>query len=83
MYLDNCNCTYTTSDGKHVGVSISALMKIICEIPETPKLFTMPIEIIRSDIMPKNYILLSNDVADALEKAMLAQKGASDERRSD
>ena len=70
MFLDNCNCTYATSGGEKVGVSISALMKVIVEMPETPKLFTMPIEIIKSDILPKNYIVLSKDVANALEQAM-------------
>ena len=70
MYLDNCNCTYTASDGKKYGVSISALTKLISETPKTPKLFTMPIEIIKSQYLPENYIVLSNSVAEALEQAL-------------
>lgn len=38
-----------------------------------PKLFTMPIEIFRHKLLPENYIILSNDVADALEEAMKKQ----------
>ena len=75
MYLDNCNCTYSASSGENYRVSVSALIKVLSEIPETPKLFTMPIEIIRSPLLPENYIILSNKVADALEKALADAKG--------
>jgi len=73
MFLDNCNCAYTTSGGDKAGVSISALIKLMTELPEAPKLFTMPIEIFRHKLLPENYIILSNDVADALEEAMKKQ----------
>ena len=53
-------------------VSISALMNLITEMPETPRLFTMPIEIIKSSVLPENYILVSSSVADALDEAMKA-----------
>ena len=74
MFLDNCNCAYTTSKGEKVGVSISALTKLMTELPEVPKLFTMPIEIFRHPLLPKNYIMLSNTVADAFEKAIEEHK---------
>lgn len=70
MVLDNCNCTYTTNGGEKTGVSISALIKLMSELPKIPKLFTMPIEIIRSPHLPENYIILSNSVAEALEQAL-------------
>lgn len=70
MFLDNCNCAYTTSNGEKASISISALIKIMSELPKTPKLFTMPIEIIKSSFLPENYIILSNSVAEAVEQAL-------------
>ena len=70
MYLDTCNCTFTTSGGENVGVSISALMKIITELPEVPKLFSLNIKLFRNSILPENFIILSDTVANALEEAI-------------
>ena len=69
-FLDNCNCTYTSKSAEQSKVSIAALTKIMSEMPEIPKIFTMPIEISRSPLLPKNYIVISNSVADALEQAI-------------
>ena len=73
MFLDNCNCAYTTGNDKRVAISVTALLKIINELPEPPKLFTIPIEIVKSPLLPENYIILSSSVAEALEQALKRQ----------
>lgn len=67
---NNCNCAYTTSNGTDVQVDIAALMKVMADIPEVPKIFSMKISLFRNNILPKNCIFMSEDVADALEEAM-------------
>jgi len=69
-FLDNPNCAYTTSSGENVNVSISALLKIITELPKAPKLFSMPIGLFRSSYISENFIILSDSVANALEQAI-------------
>ena len=70
----DCNCTYTNSDKKQCKVSIEALLKLMDSIPERPKIYTMQIELIRMDLMPENWIILSKSVADALDEAMKGNK---------
>lgn len=67
---NDCNCSYTTSSGQNVNVSIAALMEIMKQIPESPKIFSMDISLFTNNLLPKNTIILSKDVADALEEAM-------------
>lgn len=77
LWSGDCNCTYTTTANADIKMSIDALMALIEEIPERPKIFRMNINVISNDILPKNYIMLSKDVADALEEAMKRKSGAS------
>ena len=72
--MDNCNCNYTTSNGRPVKMSLDALLKIMEDIPEKPKIFTMPINIVRHDILPTNTIYIGNDIADAIESALQKER---------
>lgn len=66
-----CNCSYTSgTTGVQAKVSIAALMKLMKDIPETPRILTMEIKLIPSSVLSGNTIILSKDVADALEEAL-------------
>ena len=69
-FMGNYNCTYTTSSGNKVKMSIDALMKIMEDIPEKPRILTMPIQILKHKILPPNTIFISSDIAEALEQAL-------------
>ena len=64
------NCDYTTFGGKQVKFSINALFKIMEDIPKTPRILTMPIQMKKLNILPDNTILISNDIAEAIEEAL-------------
>ena len=64
------NCTYTTSNGANTQVSLDAVMKVAADLPIVPKIMTMDISMMRNSLLPDNWIMLSDTVADALEKAM-------------
>lgn len=68
--LDGKNCTYTMADGKEKKTSLAEVVEIMSTIKEQPKIFVMDIQIERSNILTGNTIILSKDVADALEEAM-------------
>lgn len=65
-----CNCAYTTSGGRNTQVDIATLFKVMNNIPETPRIFTMGPKLVINRVLPVNTIFLSPDVAEALEEAM-------------
>ena len=66
----NSNCTYTTNGGKQAKLSLNVLLKIMEDIPKTPRILTMPIQMKKLNILPDNTILISNDIAEAIEEAL-------------
>ena len=69
-FTGSCNCTYTTSSGSDIKTSIPALMELMESIPTPPTIMTMSIEFRKAAMLPPNTILLSSDIADALEEAI-------------
>ncbi len=69
-FWGNYNCTYTTSTGSDIKTSLPVLMEIMKSIPEKPTILTMSIEFTEAAMLPPNTILLSSDIANALEQAM-------------
>ena len=49
-------------------------MKLISELPKTPRILVMSITVKLSGLLSENTIVISQDVADALEEAMLVTK---------
>ena len=58
--------TYATRNDKHVDVSFEALMKIMADLPDPPTMLRYKIEV--NDMLPKNTIFVSSDIADVIEK---------------
>jgi len=72
-----CNCSYqagTTAGGTNVKVSLAALMEVMKSIPEPPRILVMDIKMVKSSVLSGNTILLSKDVADALEEALKGEQ---------
>jgi len=73
--FDNlCRGTYTTSNGTNTKVSIAALIEVMKQIPEPPKIFSMDFRLFANNLLPKNTIIMSKDIAEALEEAMIKEK---------
>jgi len=69
--LDSQCCgTYTTSNGTNTKISIAALIETMKQIPEPPKIFSMDFQLFANNLLPKNTIIMSKDIAEALEEAM-------------
>jgi len=69
-----CNCAYTTNSGEPIKVSIAALVKLMKDIPKTPRILTMPIQLKEATVLRDNTILISSDIAEALEEAIKDKK---------
>lgn len=67
---ESYNCAYTTTTGEKVQVSIPALIKLMEDIPEPPRILTMDISLVTHRFLPPNTILISTDIAEALEEAL-------------
>lgn len=65
-----CNCAYTSTSGVKVQMDIAALLKLMESIPEIPRIFKMDIVLKPSPFLPKNTIVISEDIANALEEAL-------------
>jgi len=75
-YDSMCNCSYASATtGEQAKVSIAALIKLMKSIPETPRIFIMDIELTRNNLLPKNTIYISSDIAEALDEVL---KGGTD-----
>jgi hypothetical protein len=69
--MDNlCNCSYTSTSAGDVKVDIAALIKIMQDIPEVPRVYKMDIDLKPSPFLLKNTIVISSDIADAIEEAI-------------
>jgi hypothetical protein len=64
------NCSYESNTCDNTRFSLDTLMRVIKELPEMPTILTMPIQVIKNPHLPKNYIILSEDVGKALEQAL-------------
>lgn len=69
-FTDSCNCAYTTTGGQNIQVSLAALIKLMSDIPELPRVFMMDIKLVSHSILPKNTIFISSDIAGAIEEAL-------------
>jgi hypothetical protein len=69
FWNQNCNLSYSTTAGDNVKLTLEALLDTIEKLPTIPKIFVMPIDVIRSNMLPDNFMLVSKSVADALEAA--------------
>lgn len=69
-FLGSYNCTYTTSSGADIRTSVPVLLELMKSIPAVPKILTMGIEFRKAALLPPNTILISEDIAQALEVAM-------------
>jgi len=69
-FVDDCNCTYTTSGDKDIKMSIPALLELMNSIPAKPKILTVGIKVKLHTWLPDNTIFISKDIADALEQAL-------------
>lgn len=69
MFFGDYNVTHTTSSGADIKTSLPALLELMKTIPEKPRILTMDIKTMLGRILPKNTIMLSPDVAEALEQA--------------
>jgi len=69
----NCTGTYTANNGDNVKVSLVALVELMKSIPEPPRIFRMDFKLLGNNLLPPNTIMMSADIADALEEAL---KGA-------
>jgi hypothetical protein len=65
-----CNGTYTTNAGDNVKVDIAALLKLMEKIPSPPRLYSMDFKLFASNFLPENTIIMSKDIAEALEEAI-------------
>ena len=65
-----CNGTYTTSNGTNIKIPITALMEIMKQIPEPPKILSMNFQLFANNFLSKNTIIMSKDIADALEEVL-------------
>ncbi len=70
FFMSDCNCSYTASNGRKCRLSLEALFGIMEQIPERPKILTIPINVVSHDLLPKNTIFISNDIAAELEIAL-------------
>jgi len=70
IYDKLCNCTYTGTGGQKVKMDIAVLFKLLGDMLETPQLFTMDIDLRTNNYLSKNTIIMSSDVAEALEEAL-------------
>ena len=76
-YDSMCNCSYqvgTTAGGQNVKLSLAALMEVMKSMPEMPRIFVIDIKLVKSSVLSGNTIILSKDVADALEEAIVNHK---------
>ena len=74
-YYDNlANCIYTTDGGEQAKISIIDLIEFMKTIPKTPRILTMPIQLIKSYHLSDNSILISADIAKAFEEAISKSK---------
>lgn len=64
------NCTYATSSGIQAKISINALFKIMEDIPKSPRILTMDLQLKEASILPDNTIIISSDIARAIEEAL-------------
>lgn len=64
------NCTYSTSSGAQVKIPINALFEFMDNIPKSPRILTMDIQIKEASILPDNTIIISSDIAKAIEEAL-------------
>ena len=69
-----CNCAYTINNGEQIKVSLAALAKIMKDIPKMPRILTMPIQLKELGVLRDNTILISSDIAEALEEAINDKK---------
>jgi hypothetical protein len=65
FFESNQTGTYTTSTGKGIDLSLEALMKIMADLPDPPVMLRVDIK--ACQILPKNTILISSDIADVLD----------------
>lgn len=66
----SCNCTYTTNGEEQAKISIAALFELMKNIPKSPRILTMDIQLKEASILPDNTIVISSDIANALEQAL-------------
>ena len=64
-----CNCAYTTSTGTPIKLSVAALLKVIGNLPKIPRILVMDLQLKEASILPDNTIIISTDIAEALEDA--------------
>ncbi len=69
-FFGDYNCTYTADDGRGVKTSIPVLLELMKTIPEKPRILTMDIKVSRGQILPPNTMVISKDIAEALEQAL-------------
>ncbi|MHC4133343.1 MAG: hypothetical protein ACYSR3_15375 [Planctomycetota bacterium] len=70
MFTDTCNCAYTTTSGSNVNVSLAALAKLMSDIPELPRIYKMDLKLVDNHYLPPNTILISSDIAKAIEEVI-------------
>ena len=64
------NCTYTNTEGEEMQLGVDGLLKIMEAIPKPPKILTMNLEVVTHSLVKGNTILISEDIADALDELM-------------
>ena len=72
-----CRGAYTTNAGDNVKVDIAALFKLMESIPSPPKLYIMDFKLFANNMLPENTIIMSNDIAEALEEAISDSKDSN------
>ena len=63
-------------------MNISALLKLMDSLPDAPKIYRMNVTLSASKYLPENSIIMSADVADALEEAIRTGKDNANKRET-
>lgn len=72
----SCNMAFTSSNGTQAKLDLSTLLKVMGSIPKRPRIFTMDIKLLEHSLLDGNTILISSDIAKALEEAMGESNGS-------
>lgn len=73
MNMDK-NCTYTTRSNESVAMDVPTMIKFLQDLPKIPTILTMTIPIIRNNALPKGYVIISSNIADAFDEAIEGAK---------
>lgn len=64
------NISFTSSRGTQVSLSLDTLIKVMEDMPKPPRILTMDIKLLEHPLLDGNTILISSEIAKALEEAM-------------